>query len=110
DKETDSVGKDATYRPCWTQRVVCSRRGHSEPHFPEWQHRSLLVHCYFFLTKQSVGRTKKCATSKSLGFYRRHSCIELGIVRLTISAGMNASVTVWTECNHMCRMIWAAIA
>ena len=45
-----------------------------------------------------------------LGFDCRHTCIELGIVGPTISTGMNASMTVWAECDHMCRVIRAAVA
>jgi hypothetical protein len=39
-----------------------------------------------------------------------HTCIELGIVCFTISAGMNTSMTVRAKSYHMGWMIGAAIA
>ena len=47
---------------------------------------------------------------ENLGFDRGHTCIQLSIVCFTISTSMNPSMTVRAKSNHMCRMIWSAIA
>jgi hypothetical protein len=47
---------------------------------------------------------------RKLGFDDGHTRIQLGIVRFTIRTGMNPSMTVRAEGNHMCWMIWATIA
>jgi hypothetical protein len=38
-----------------------------------------------------------------------HTRLEFGIIGRSIHGSMNASMTVWTECNHMSRMIQATI-
>ena len=49
-------------------------------------------------------------TNEVLGFDRRHTRIELNIIGPAISTRVNAPVTVRAKCDHMCRMIGAAVA
>ena len=93
---------------------------HGAPEGYEWLVALVTLVCLYFAVRNFM-RARRWSRARcdgkqhlvrvrALGFDRGHTRIELSVVCFTVSARMNASMTIWAKSDHMCGMIRTAIA